>query len=299
MKKEPYQCMKQHFSNKKPCPAVRNDIDLSEEIKKCILENRVYHLPKREEPKQIINNIQNVITNMDFIDKFARYTQYNNIKLIDFEDKVEEEFSVISQRLDEDKYRWFSVKTNDILEIIDKISSIPENKFEHLNIIYDNQMNKLQLYECGCWKSTLIDQGISLIVSLIKDYYLDSYECFLLRKIKSNLYSAFDKQKARELVIEYFKFLACFELDPFCLNANDGEILHDDQFKDSYDMNEEFYPLYKEAMDTLSKSEINKIKRSILDIVKRNSNKNVSELNKILISLLHMDSEFKHQLLNS
>ena len=57
MKKEHYKCvrcnyttpqkshMRQHFTNIKPCPALLNVIELTPDIKKFILDNRIYNIP--------------------------------------------------------------------------------------------------------------------------------------------------------------------------------------------------------------------------------------------------------------
>ena len=97
MKKEHYKCfrcnyttpqkshMRQHFSNIKPCHALLNVIDLTPEIKQFILDNRIY----------------------------------KNINMVSFEDKVEEKYSVICEKLEDDKYKYgFELKTHDILDKI-------------------------------------------------------------------------------------------------------------------------------------------------------------------------------------
>ena len=311
MKKEHYKCvrcnystpqkshMRQHFSNIKPCPALLNVIDLTPEIKQFILDNRIYNIPKKITNN--INFVQNIITNMDILDKLSNYIEYKNINLVSFEDKVEEKYSVICEKLEDDKYKYgFELKTHDILEVIDTISSIPDNKIEELNIIYDNETNKLRLYECGKWKVVLIEQGIQQIIIIIKDNYLDSYEIYLLRKIKNDP-SVFKIQKYKELLVEYYKFLGSFEIEPFCKDRTDSAILNiDDEYsKYSYDFSEDYYSFYKKAMDQLSKSEINKLKKTVLDIVKRNSKQNIGDLNKSVIGLIEMDVDFRNNLLGN
>jgi hypothetical protein len=52
--------MRKHFYEvKKPCPGIMNLIDLTDDIKQTVLNNRVYHIPKVEHP--IINNLNVVV----------------------------------------------------------------------------------------------------------------------------------------------------------------------------------------------------------------------------------------------
>jgi hypothetical protein len=43
-----------HFNRKKNCPTIENDIELTEEIKKYILDNRIYNIPKTPKKPQTV-----------------------------------------------------------------------------------------------------------------------------------------------------------------------------------------------------------------------------------------------------
>lgn len=74
--------MVQHFSNIKPCPAVLNRIDLTDEIKQDILKNRVHMIEFREfrdRPRVINLLISNVPNNVPLFEmvsirKFSKLT---------------------------------------------------------------------------------------------------------------------------------------------------------------------------------------------------------------------------------
>ena len=328
IKKIPYECpccgystprkgnMRTHlYMSKVPCPQTKNILTLTDEIKEHILQNRIYIIQKTTEKvqdpqktiNQTINNyncMQNFIANMDVLEKLTKYTEHNKIEIVDFEDKIGETYMLTSKKLDEDKFKYgYQLKTENFMEIVDNISSTLDNKIEYFNIVYDGKINKLKLYERGTWKHFLIEQGVKQILNITKDYFLDSYECFLMRKIKKHQISVFDVQKSKELLIEYYKFIACFEIDPFCKDHYDSEILgHDDsegkqdsglETEYTYTYNEEFYPYYIKALDKLTQSQSMKIKKEVVDIVKRNTTQNINELNKKVLSLIQMDEEFK------
>lgn len=46
--------IRRHFYNlKKKCPAIKNNIELTDEIKEYILNNRIYFIPKVEKKKNL------------------------------------------------------------------------------------------------------------------------------------------------------------------------------------------------------------------------------------------------------
>lgn len=55
------------FVNKKKCPGTKNVMDLTDEIKNIILENRVYNLPKEIHTPTINNTINNFNTMNNYI----------------------------------------------------------------------------------------------------------------------------------------------------------------------------------------------------------------------------------------
>lgn len=130
-KKPPYQCMccgyttdrkscmQDHFYKlKKPCPKILNNIELTEEIKENILQNRIYYIEKKPTTiNQTINNsinnsinnynqINNFINNLDIIDKITGYSDHNKIELIDFQDKVENKYNSKVKRLNTNAYKY-------------------------------------------------------------------------------------------------------------------------------------------------------------------------------------------------
>jgi hypothetical protein len=326
MKKDPYKCcrcgytspdkacMRRHlFASKKPCPGLHNDIELTTEIKESILNNRIYHYSENNITTihQTINNINtvnNFIANMNPFDKINRYLEHKGIDLIEFEQSVEDKYKRNAKRLEKNGYKFgFKLKTQDFLEIIDEISNVSA-RLDEFNILYDTKLNKVKLYEAGVWEAMLVESGITKIIQTIQVYYLDSYESYLIRNIMSHDIEMIKRQEYRELLDEYYKFLACFDITPFIKGKANNHILYnesDERYSavidvynpSSYSIEEEFTMRYKKMADSVLKSEANNIKRKILDIIKRNTSQNVDEINKKLIELFNMDETFKKVLL--
>jgi hypothetical protein len=314
MKKDKYTCIRCHYSTnqrshiikhlyllKKPCPAIKNNIELTDQIKQYILDNRVYHLPA--EPKTIINNtinynntINNFIASMDPIEKLSKYISFTAMSLNGFSDTIEDNLKDKAFLL-EDAQNDIAIDSNGLLEIVDQVSSLASSNVEHLNMLYDTKFNKLKVYEDGSWNEFIITSGIKTLLSKIQEFYFDAYEFYLIRKIE--LHENFrERSKCKELLIEYYKFIGCFDIDPDSKNRSDSVILYDEvDHEETKEISDRYHALYIKTRDDTKKSDINTTKRQVIDILKKNSEKNICELNKKVASLFHMEEEFKNKLI--
>lgn len=161
----------------------------------------------------------------------------------------------------------------------------------------------MYIYEAGLWEDLLVNSGIKKVIQMVQLYYLNSYECFLIRKILSDTVTAFQKQQYRELLKLYYKFIGCFYVAPYVKERHDNAVLYneDDERRDSgleeYTIEEDFLPLYDRVVGKMTRSESNAMKKEVLDIIKRNSLKNVEDMNKKLLDLFNMDQGFKETIL--
>ena len=145
----------------------------------------------------------------------------------------------------------------------------------------------------GSWEEYFMSLGIRNLFIKIQEYYFDSYEKYLIRKIR------FDDQlngprqmRMMEHLVDYYRFIACFEIDPFVYN----EITDHDIVYDKDETNElvfEFRQKYNTVKNSLSKSLMNETKKEVTNLIKNISKKNIEELNKTVINLFNMDEEFK------
>ena len=116
-------------------------------------------------------------------DKIDRLAKYNKIDLIDFDTKVESAYSKEVLKLDNGSCKNYELTNNDILGVIDKMSTAdPHRKFEDFNIVYDEVTNKLTIYRSSVWDNYLLEVGILEMLNIIKSLYLDSYESYLIKK---------------------------------------------------------------------------------------------------------------------
>jgi hypothetical protein len=327
IKKDPYNCircgynaqqkihMKYHlYDLKKACPCLLNNIELTDDIKEFILANRIYHVPPPTPPTpitQIINNnntINNFIANMDSVEKLTKYITFKDTTLLEYPETIKNKFSKIVTELENGTSNFLVLDKHNLLEVINQITSlVTDETYENFNIIYDEKFNRLKLYESGKWTDSWLKSGIRTLLMQIQSVYFDVYECYLIRKIEYSQLVPQHKTKIREQLSEYYKFLGCFEIEPYVMGRNDSEIKYnmDDERRDPHlEFTDEntaipilYTKLYTEIRDKTLVSQLKRIKIDIIDIIKKNSKRNLDELNKKVFSLFNMDEEFKQTIL--
>ena len=305
--------MRGHLYNRKPCPKAILDIELTDEIKEYIMVNRVYHPPKSSESNATsssvyndnktvnnhinhINHVNNFVVSMDFMDKLNKLVDYIELSIVDFEDKVADLYLTTASRLEEDTINM-ELKTNDIIKVLNNVSIVNDKKFENFNIFYDKKCNEISWYELGQWKSELIDNGLKSVLEIVRDNYWNQYELSLIRKIKKVGLSLLEKQKSKELLEEYYRFIACFDIEPCVYSLNsDSEISYDFSGDDIVN---EYKDLFYKLDGKLDKTTIKEIKNKVKETIKNSTLKNIQELNKCVIELIHKsdNNEFKTFLL--
>jgi hypothetical protein len=315
--KDPYECprcgyqtydktfMRKHlYKLKKQCPGSRNELFMTEEIKSYILQNRIYRpLEQEKQIKTIINTyntVNNFVANMSVTNKIEKLLNHQGTELQHFEDSVEniyknrciimENKSLLSPII--------KLKHENFLEFIDEVSNVT-TRLDKFNILYDAKLNKILLFERGTWQESLTLQGMRQIIECIKAHYLDAYECYLIRNIKLPGTNPFRRQECLDLLKDYYSFLVTFDISPYTYNHVDNEIIGEISICDNQiDMiANEFFDRYQVINDKITKGEIMKLQGEVLDIIRRNSSRNIEELNIKLMDIFRMDTNFKSTLL--
>lgn len=297
-----------HFYKlKKPCPDYENVSELTEEIKQHVLANRIYKVPIKPKPDQVIkqkiiynNTMNNFVNSIDIFNKLDKLLKHQGKNLITFNSHVEKSLDPFVKQLK--KGEDIQLSRDDILEIIDTVCKVTCNgsskALETFNILYDAEVKKLKMYDDGGWKDLVIKRGITTMIKTIKRVYLDDYERYLLRRIHK-LCECRERQYLNNLLNEYYKFLGVFNVDPVVMDNRDRNILYDmssDEFfnaSGTCDLCDKYSEKYRLIRDTIAQKEINQMQKQIIDILKQNSKHNIESLNKRVISLFDMDESFK------
>lgn len=292
--------MRKHlYFIKNTCPTIKSMIELTDAVKDHILKYRRYLQETLSDKiintnyNQIINNhntIYNHVANMDCIEKLTKYMEYSKRNLVDFEDYIDTCMTAKVKRLRNAKHN-VGLSPNDFLQLIDDISKIGKDDFEHMNLIYDNKYDKIKVYENGIWNEWLCVIGPGKIIEYLQLYYLNDYEKYLVIRNKRADIPLVNRIECLELLEKYYRFIGAFDIEPYIRGVNDGSILGNDDV--SFKLEEEFYGLYQKTQDKTSKSDVNRIKKNVLDILKKNTSKSVDFLNKKVTEMFNMDEEFK------
>jgi hypothetical protein len=230
---------------------------------------------------------------MDTFEKLGKLMEYKQIETISLEESIEHKFGQRIDNMKGDKFKYgYDLGNNRLFDIVDEISKI--RSFSDLNIIYDDKLKELNLFKSGCWENYLIDRGLREIIDVMKDIFLDHYEKFLLRKIFVSEKNLRHKQEYKDHLMDYYKFIGCFEILPYIQDKDDCDILGDDDGDfGKYTVEEKYMPKYNEIVENMKRNEINKTKKSVDNILKNNTKKNLKNLNKEIIDLVTSDEEFK------
>jgi hypothetical protein len=189
-------------------------VELTDDIKKQIMEKTYHNTPVPAAPTStsiVVNNITNIVaflSNMDPFDKYTKFINYKKLEQKGLEELVDETFSRTAARLEKREID-LGLSRNDFLEMVDKISVC--KNIEDFNIAFDQESSKIKVYHDGVWEEYLVESGLNYILHVIKDYYIDPYEKYLLTNIEI-CKSLFKKQCYQEHLRECYKFLCCFDI---------------------------------------------------------------------------------------
>ena len=296
--------IRKHFYNtQKSCQARLNNIELTDEVKICILENRRYSIPKKQCNlfNQTVNNyhmLNNFLVQMDPHFKLDKFLEYEKLQHLDYEDVLEERFSKRVLRLENGQGKApYVLDLNSLLNVIDVATKIDSEQLERFSVIFDKKVGRLGIYRGGEWESFIDEIGTRELVSLIKSYYLNTYELYLIKNIHHQE-STMNRIILNEHLEIYYKFIAAFDLSPSILGLEDKEVL-DQVLVSSNDhfLEERYINLYNKIKQEQKTSDRLQIKKRLSKIVKNNSCHNVDLLNKAILDILKIDDTFKDQLL--
>jgi len=305
-----------HFQNlKNPCPD-RNRLLLTDEIRDYVIQNRIYKVPdkfsKKESDKtkqesavpltlnQTIHNfnvINSMISDMESIDKIQMVTDYHGIRQLDFEDRLESDFQPKLHKMEHDEFIGGYYLNNDgLLKLVDGATKMTDDDMNKFNLMFDRTINRIKILSCGKWDSFLEEMGVKEVVRLLKSYFLDNYELYLIKHLHGH-----DPKKNRFLLRQhldiYYTFIATFDLDAHVCTQNDKSVLgYNVKDNNDYYLAEYYGKIYRDLKNECKTSEKNKLKKTVTNIIKENTTHNLNTLNKIMLELIRTDHGFFNQM---
>lgn len=250
------------YSLKKPCPALIKVMELTDDIREHVLENRIYLeqplavvpvSPVSPAAQTMVHNFNQTINQIQFINNFVNqidpmkaietYQQHTNTTTIPLDTKLMNRFrnKLFSIDKAEKNNRLFSLGENSMYQTVDDASNSGKH-VENINIYYDKATRKLSIYEHNKWNKYLCQEGIEKFMFAIQESYFDAYECYLIRKL--NEFDGKGVQVARieyeDLLNLYYGFIAYFDLKPYIAEKTNHDILTASFIEKDEDINSEY-----------------------------------------------------------
>jgi hypothetical protein len=301
-----------HMNRTRICPAEKDDIELTDEIRNIVYNKRIYQPEdlKHERVDQFsrtvnnnnitnnncgnVNYIMNIIntnfTPLRLVDTFSKCKQ---ISLIPFEDFLNEKFKDKQNELsDQEKISNIEMRSDDFLDIIGMVSSVTDINYQDMNLFYDDYESCLNIYDDNVWKTSIIGNGLKMLVEKLKTYLFDYYECNLINKIATT-HVHHEKQRVTELLEEYYSFIATFDVRPYVYNQSDCFILNNVTDMEKQDTAQAYTQQYVSIKEKLKPSHVRAFRKSVLDIIKKKSSIWLQVIKNVLANLAAEDKEVK------
>lgn len=307
--------MYKHFNTKKPCPKLKHDIDLTDAVKEYVLSNRVYvvqspvpssaaQVTTLNQTINIFNQMNAVIISMDVEEKINALMTKLNAALVPYEVKIGQLCGEDGQNLqygdalDESHHIKYSLKeSEDYYELFDKLSRMEYPNCADIAVLYDDKRKKLLIREGQSWKPYLVDRGIKVIVGWLQNDFLDYYECHLIKRIVRHPNPG--RQKASEELLRlYYSFIDSFGLSPYVDASKTDDEFFEDGCSSSCEIGSRFHALYIKEKLAMRDGDRERYFKSVKDIVVRNSQHNVLDLNKRLLNLVKLDDDFRQLIID-
>lgn len=296
------------YLTKKQCPTIIANIELTDDIKEHLIQFRVYHPPKTSKHKNITNQVinqyntvNNFVNNMQPLSKITKLTEHQKRNTMPFELTVDLMYENMRSQLEQNKGNH-SITFDDVINTVDSVTKVSsKDDVSNYNLLYDNKTNKILLHNESKWHELHQSPALKLIINKIQEYFWNAYECYLIRKIQCKDIHFAIKAKTRDLLQEYYSFLASIGVDPFVHEKHDNMIIYTadkDEYwmEDKFDLVDEYNKLFKSVLNDLTSKQKDKWISQLLDIIKRNTKNNVHELNKLVMNIINMDDDFKQSI---
>jgi len=301
------------YSRSKTCNGILHDVELTDEIKRQIIENRLYH-----EPKPIVNpnittiinnlnqqrNIINVINTFDIGKKITALANRDGVEILELDDLVEQLYGKSAKRLQTNAFKHdVEYDDSNFKDMVSKITQ--QEDLMHSSVFFDTKKDRF-LFATGTneWDTMRVKPGLELIIDSLEKYHLSHYEVYLIRKIELN-------QRARldESLDKYYAFMATFNVLPFVRGKADANILYNEGDANyvanggvhAGDVNghqivDKYNARYVAIKNGLSEAKKNATYKEVLDIVHQNIQNNLETINQRIAELIQVEPDFLEEI---
>lgn len=300
-----------HFNRKRVCANV-NNIELTDEIKQTILDNRIYHPPAPVQAPTTINNtinnvnIYNTVSKMDPEYKIEKLMEHLNREVINLDDY--HHFNRMRKSLlhhkdrEEEKYTITCRHIEDLFkEVIDFLQSFFNEDNPDRNV-YNCfiKSNMFHIYDNDCWEQNTVPGGLKLFIKTLKSMVFDAYEVCLIRQLM-----IWQKRpQARTALKEYYAFILSFDNQPTFREGrnSDNKLLYNknepeyDQ-EPTYDLVEELADIWNSVVNDMKEYKKINNNKTLKQIFTNHSDKTFRNLDKQVTQAISGNTDFQNQLI--
>jgi len=297
------------FEKKKLCPAV-NPLELSNDIKDCVMRDRIYHIPKTKNKKRVNNNqytINNMFFNMSIPNRIEHLMDHFKLAepikdfsetCYDYLDPLATPFrekDVVDDRcvfLNESEY-------SKCLEVVSSLTNkITKEDMGAMNLAYEMNKPIILIYEDGEWKENMLHRGVEYILQSVQQAYWSKYECCLIATIERNS-NMRHRSECDSQLRSFYRFLTKIGLLPYVSGKDDQDIMldycNDNEYSEtSNDLCIKYQKVFDQEKKEVTKRETNRTIKEIMDIIKSNGKSNLEKINELFLRVFNIDYNFQH-----
>ena len=218
-------CIESHFGRKGMCREI-NDIELTDEVKKYVLANRVYKVkvtapkprPKPQPNIVIYNNYNLFVTSLDYPNKAEQWVKYKlekdneRCRIRNLQEHVQE--GLYNEGFDAEHLTsiWngaCTAMTNDNRQNMVQ-NMMTKSKGSYMGISDDSQSKNFSVKDGEIWIRLEERMGMRRIIQEYQEEFLNLYEAYTIHKLFHHT-SHRERQACSKRLFEHFQFLAAFE----------------------------------------------------------------------------------------
>jgi len=239
------------------------------------------------------------------MEKIEYVLGHDNVKVIGYGEQIESKYKQKIDKFNNDSWKYgYKFEIDDLLGLVDKsIRMGPDFHIEELNVMFIEKINQISLYHNDEWEDHLLECGIKEIIRIMHNYYLEAYEKYIIKRIYCDTdISTRSRNDYKHQMETYYTFIAYFDIYPFAKSRNNVELVPvNSQYSDDndYSIEENCMSVYQKCKQSLTKVQINQMRKRVVDIIKRATADNMSKLNKNIMLLANNDDQFKHKIMQN
>ena len=196
-------------------------------------------------------NILNIFLTMDPQTQVTKHLQTIKSELLPINDCISSRYQKEREDMDENRGN-FLFTYEDFINMIDEATkTVDKTQFKDCNFIHDQESSKFICYNEDDekprpeWASMNKKKSTTCILAIVQKEYWRNYECYLIRNYENNkgngkldgldgLEGLEELEVINKHIEYYYRFIACFDLQPWVYEAENDSMITVNSVEDDY-----------------------------------------------------------------